>query len=619
MLKIDMIFKIDSICKLYHLVGYVIMVKLISHSQMLLADAYPSNYYHRNFSIPTKSEVRRGINIDLQVATEAPSSKLKLQEVLEDMMQAAQEGLEESDSVTLCPTCSDLLKEKPLRKIIEELRPGYPCDDWDPKERTCIFDRNIGDSVTFVLDIPQKKFDNSLHIVWMQEFEIMKSKTRKNFTIDPTSPPWNMVIGSKASELRLSPITELDIDFNYFSATVNNGEDTELPTKRKVIFKIRVMPIDQGTLYPGAFLMLNMLSSVSLPESSMTFKWYMEDDNEMKSLPSNMRVSSTGGLLTISELRKEQQGIMSCAVYTNLNVFATKKRFLIKSVSQENNRLMFLPTRSSKYHREISQRLYRNKRQFESNFFEDETRKSDESAFLDHVNPNKEDYIDLNKTPSSKSESLENRKYDENTVKEPFLPDKDESKSDSDESKKYDENVVKEPFISDKTEYTGPIKKPSSKSESVESRKYDDNADFIPKKDEYTDPNKKSNPTFEFVKKSKYDDDGFRIYLPSDKNNYMPSYRKSSPKLDSSDDVSVDVTEGPQFSTLSDEKYEEMKTRLTTSDKIAMLISKCDADFECSTYASCIKMTKTEPGFCRCLPRFEGNGIFCWEVHKSVT
>nr|XP_042903075.1 uncharacterized protein LOC107455824 isoform X2 [Parasteatoda tepidariorum] len=561
MLKIDMIFKIDSICKLYHLVGYVIMVKLISHSQMLLADAYPSNYYHRNFSIPTKSEVRRGINIDLQVATEAPSSKLKLQEVLEDMMQAAQEGLEESDSVTLCPTCSDLLKEKPLRKIIEELRPGYPCDDWDPKERTCIFDRNIGDSVTFVLDIPQKKFDNSLHIVWMQEFEIMKSKTRKNFTIDP----------------------------------------------------------NQGTLYPGAFLMLNMLSSVSLPESSMTFKWYMEDDNEMKSLPSNMRVSSTGGLLTISELRKEQQGIMSCAVYTNLNVFATKKRFLIKSVSQENNRLMFLPTRSSKYHREISQRLYRNKRQFESNFFEDETRKSDESAFLDHVNPNKEDYIDLNKTPSSKSESLENRKYDENTVKEPFLPDKDESKSDSDESKKYDENVVKEPFISDKTEYTGPIKKPSSKSESVESRKYDDNADFIPKKDEYTDPNKKSNPTFEFVKKSKYDDDGFRIYLPSDKNNYMPSYRKSSPKLDSSDDVSVDVTEGPQFSTLSDEKYEEMKTRLTTSDKIAMLISKCDADFECSTYASCIKMTKTEPGFCRCLPRFEGNGIFCWEVHKSVT
>ncbi|GBN24352.1 hypothetical protein AVEN_82369-1 [Araneus ventricosus] len=55
---------------------------------------------------------------------------------------------------------------------------------------------------------------------------------------------------------------------------------------------------------------------------------------------------------------------------------------------------------------------------------------------------------------------------------------------------------------------------------------------------------------------------------------------------------------------------------LQERDKLAILIGKCDRDAECSLHAQCVKRTRRRPGFCRCLPTFEGNGIFCWEGGK---
>ncbi|GFW98239.1 ig-like domain-containing protein [Trichonephila clavipes] len=89
---------------------------------------------------------------------------------------------------------------------------------------------------------------------------------------------------------------------------------------------------DQGFVYPGETLMLNM-KRVNLPPTSMKFKWYLERDGEYGTLPSNMRLSPSGGVLTISELRKEQEGILVCAVFTNKDFFATKQRFLIKEMN----------------------------------------------------------------------------------------------------------------------------------------------------------------------------------------------------------------------------------------------------------------------------------------------
>ncbi|GFT18954.1 hypothetical protein NPIL_611001, partial [Nephila pilipes] len=49
-----------------------------------------------------------------------------------------------------------------------------------------------------------------------------------------------MVIGSGGSELRLSPITETDVDFNHFTASVRYSNGTLHQTLH---FKIRGMPV----------------------------------------------------------------------------------------------------------------------------------------------------------------------------------------------------------------------------------------------------------------------------------------------------------------------------------------------------------------------------------------
>ncbi|GBO07613.1 hypothetical protein AVEN_267573-1, partial [Araneus ventricosus] len=63
---------------------------------------------------------------------------------------------------------------------------------------------------------------------------------------------------------------------------------------------------------------------------------------------------------------------------------------------------------------------------------------------------------------------------------------------------------------------------------------------------------------------------------------------------------------------------EEGLQPLQERDKLAMLLGKCDKDSECSMNAMCVKRRPGRPGFCRCFPKFEGNGIFCWESGKWI-
>ncbi|GBM55466.1 hypothetical protein AVEN_27825-1 [Araneus ventricosus] len=85
-----------------------------------------------------------------------------------------------------------------------------------------------------------------------------------------------------------------------------------------------------------------MASYISLPLENMHYVWYMEKDSEFDALPSNMKGSPSGSVLTISELRKEQEGVMTCAVYSNLGILVAKKRFLIKEIS--SNDILMNPT-----------------------------------------------------------------------------------------------------------------------------------------------------------------------------------------------------------------------------------------------------------------------------------
>ncbi|KAG8186921.1 hypothetical protein JTE90_000394 [Oedothorax gibbosus] len=260
-----------------------------------------------------------------------------------------------------CGNCTDLAKknanlEKELaKKEIPEtkhLRPAYECDRWDNVSRTCWLDRNIGDTVTFVLNFAEGA---NPQVQWRQEFHVMHANKRRHFDIDPENPMWNVVIGSRGHEMRLSPITEIDVDSNQFTALVvkkNRPQEKTLSTQM-VSFRIQVMPVDQGFVYPGETLMLTM-KSVDLPPTSMQFQWYLERQGaraEELSLPSNMKVSPSGAVLTIWELRREQEGVVACSVYTNLGILATKRRFLIKEMSKHNNQLLFDPTRPSKANR----------------------------------------------------------------------------------------------------------------------------------------------------------------------------------------------------------------------------------------------------------------------------
>ncbi|KAF8786489.1 putative surface-exposed virulence protein like [Argiope bruennichi] len=288
---------------------------------------------------------------------ETTSKKQKATTVTTSKKQKATTEKETSLTTTPCASCKKVADEnKFLRQEIEtfilsntgNLRPAFPCDDWDGLTRTCYLDRNIGDTVTFVLAFHKKA---NPEIQWAQEFHLYQSKKKKKYIIDPENPLWNIVIGSRGHEMRISPITEIDIDFNYFSATIINYY---AKIHKQRVAKGHLMGTatsnqsdahNLGFVYPGETLMLNM-KRVSLPPANMKFKWYLEKDGEYSSLPSNMRLSPSGGVLTVSELRKEQEGILACAVFTNMGFFATKQRFLIKEMNQTNNMLLYVPTRS---------------------------------------------------------------------------------------------------------------------------------------------------------------------------------------------------------------------------------------------------------------------------------
>ncbi|GFX81839.1 uncharacterized protein TNCV_2570391 [Trichonephila clavipes] len=215
------------------------------------------------------------------------------------------------------------------------LKPTYPCDEWDRKRRTCYVNRNIGDTVTFVLTKGESK-RSIPRINWKQEFHIRGQSQRRQLNLSAGAsgnPTWNIVIGNRGQELRLSPITEMDVDPNSFSATLDNVEENIARTPyARISFRIRPIPIDMGFVYPGETLILNIESYITLPPVSLRYVWYMEKDRELGTMPSNMKTSLSGTTLQISELRKEQEGIMACAIYTNLDILIAKKRFLIKEI-----------------------------------------------------------------------------------------------------------------------------------------------------------------------------------------------------------------------------------------------------------------------------------------------
>ncbi|XP_035225186.1 uncharacterized protein LOC118197753 isoform X2 [Stegodyphus dumicola] len=265
-----------------------------------------AKYFHHAQVPELKQPERRATNIDIQVRKPKFDFGIdKLLQYLQKEFTAQKENtVPENKELKKNTSCCESKKQgKPLH-----VRPAYPCDDWDKKTHTCWLNRQIGVTVTFSLML-ENEVAYDPKIVWKQELYTWKSGTMKEIIIDP----------------------------------------------------------DMGFVYPGETLTINIHSTGSFPIESVIYKWHLESYGEDATLPSNMRCSTSCSSITIMELRKEQEGILGCSVYSNLGIFISKKRFLIHEISKNSDVLMATSNRSHQFQNKIKQyhqnMLNRKKRQ----------------------------------------------------------------------------------------------------------------------------------------------------------------------------------------------------------------------------------------------------------------
>ncbi|GFT72512.1 uncharacterized protein NPIL_274191 [Nephila pilipes] len=485
-----------------------------------------------------------------------------------------------------------------------------------------------------------------------------------------------------------------------------------------------------------------MPTFVSLPSESMTFRWFLEKDPDV--LPSNMQASSTGAVLTVSELRKEQEGVIACAVYTNLGVLATQRRFLIKEVNQDNNKLIFLATRPPYHvHIDVSSNLLRRetnkknepielysemnipltngqsntvkkrdaRRIFKDNKqYDEKIRKMKRSLMRSLVREkspmerriiarrrNKRsaqmDGIDYSYESSDDKHSLgaeNNDLYDQ--------PDNENRPRRNSNSDKYNSRRVQLPNYSDQYQSENRMYGNSQLNQQTNSdRFYQD----IRQNEEQSGEleNFDGSPLRSDRSSKKQPVSGFNNMAPGSGQllqdtqqpvlqgniNSLPmingpaqgppqqleptalqqqgsgpiGFSQQSPGLigplqQGSEPIGLQQQslgpigspqQGPgsigqeqqvplQYSAYSEMDQNELtggsridkklvaislqkpKVEITETDLMSMLISECRRDSQCALNAACVKTVNKESGFCRCLPNYEGNGIFCWENYK---
>ncbi|KAF8789633.1 hypothetical protein HNY73_007559 [Argiope bruennichi] len=270
------------------------MVAIIFSLNLQTGQSNPKNPSH---SLPKLIfETEESIKKIRAAATIAPESTAEIVKELEKLNKTVEEKKNNETDEQPCnkEACVQMKKENVVLKKAEVLKdmmlkPAYPCEEWDKKYRICYLNRNVGNSVTFVLAIPPPKKTGRVRIEWKQEFAALKPHKNKTYHINPNI----------------------------------------------------------GLVYPGSTLALRVASYISLPSDGMTFKWELDSDRGFRfaHLPSNMRPSPTGSSLRVSELRKEQEGLLVCRIYTNLGIHAAAILFDIYKVESDNNQLVYVATR----------------------------------------------------------------------------------------------------------------------------------------------------------------------------------------------------------------------------------------------------------------------------------
>ncbi|GBN01276.1 hypothetical protein AVEN_124566-1 [Araneus ventricosus] len=677
-----------------------------------------------------------------QAPTTAPKLKTEIVQKLEKLVKTVEgkPSMENDDEACNKESCAQLKKENIVLKKAEVLKnmmlkPAYPCDEWRQESRLCFLKRNVGNTVTFVLATPPPEKTGRVTVEWRQEYATTNPDRFKTYNINPKYPPWNMVIGSGGYELRVSPITEIDAYENFFTAVVHFQYGTPV---RKLHFAIRALVVELGPVYPGATMTLHVPSFISLPQEGMTFKWELERDltSLVISLPSNMRPSPSRASVRVSELRKDQEGIVLCSVYTNLGVLIGGIGFNIVRVESDNNQLVFVdthPLHRSKSRKKrspqfdepqeplnepqvaaaetISHAIHRNRKtrypRFDESlaYFKDSIDSDQEviNVTTDFHLQEKERQLPLtpryrNKRQDGEAQTTQEQDYDlsmvtESKMDDPNMKDEFEDESESQYRSFELQNELKAPQVAAaetinhaihrnrKTRYPlldespdylkdsedseqavtnvgtdvylqgkvlepplTPIyrnKRQNDENPSTEEADYDPVVEQLNDYGEYYDeyeppvgsqnelnsgtPNQKSYfGDFGWVENRRFEEEALAIETPK------PRTTKRLSFLERRRQAILDRLRGneprrkqlipekklPTTTELVDEEEDLNLPPLQERDKLAMLLSKCEKDSECSLKAVCVKRRPGRPGFCRCLPDFEGNGVFCWENGK---
>ncbi|KAG8198880.1 hypothetical protein JTE90_015094 [Oedothorax gibbosus] len=558
--------------------------------------------YEINAGHEPKIRHNRSVNIHVQVMTSKPwfgtgqdvVGKDELDDsVLEDIV----------GGNNISELCKECLRKK-IEKMEFHLMPAHPCDRWDPESSTCWLDRSIGATVTLSLTFRNAEGKMQLPAVtWQQEFHVLHQKDRIFFAITPDNLLWNTAISSKGHEFRISPISDADVEPNRFSASVS---DASTPIN-KVHFKIRLIPIDLGFVYPGETFVVNMESYISLPIESMAYQWYMEMDTETGILPSNMKGSPSGSVLTISELRKDQAGNLSCNVYTNLGFMVARKRFIIRNMTKEN-KLLKSPEHSNKS--KVSSTI--------KNKVVDKRFKIKRRDVLSKAQKQLEAVLWALKYHNAQQSSMEDNSENDETYKP--LPSETRYSSNNNERQKIVSRFY-QPARMQKQELGGRMfgqNSPEFQKRLSSRQQMDSGGHYFKAGDRPFQP-------LNAVAGSRTDiDQGPRTRYQNERPRPI---QQIIPEVQSQQITKYLISQDLQQPEIGLSIKNRMQTRLNKEhdydeisypdDRISILIAKCQRSAECSSHAKCV-IQSSYKGFCRCLSRYRGNGITCWEFSSKL-
>ncbi|CAN7994285.1 unnamed protein product, partial [Ixodes pacificus] len=176
----------------------------------------------------------------------------------------------------------------------------------------------VGDTLTLWL-----RSGGSGSVVWRRRYRALdESRGDALVTLRRDNAPWNVALG--AGELRISPITDSDLEPNSWEASAG--------PLGNISFRISIIALDLGPVFRGDQVTLHIEHFLTLPLESLQFRWELEGGVP---LAANMKVSPSGRSLRITGLRRSQGGVLACSIFSSTGLLVARRRFLVREPQEE--------------------------------------------------------------------------------------------------------------------------------------------------------------------------------------------------------------------------------------------------------------------------------------------